>query len=111
MIWLALGSTVLVVVVAFILLQNKAGEVSKLSEELALALQDRDKKSAALEKLENNFEEKMDNVVKSSIQKIAHAEQSKEEAVQAASDNFEIATEAHALLKEKDAIIKKLESS
>lgn len=110
MIWLALGSTVITIVIAVILLQKKSGEISKLSEELVLIQQERDGKSTALKELEHSFEEKMDKVVQSSIQKIAHAEQSKEEAVQAASDNYEMAAEAHALLKEKDAIIEGLEN-
>ena len=110
MMWLGLGGVVIVVVIAVILLQKKSGEIDKLAKELALIQQEKDEKSIALEELENNFEEKMDKVVQSSIQKIAHAEQSKEEAVQAASDNYEMAAEAHALLKEKDAIIKELEN-
>jgi len=110
MVWLALGGAVIVVVIAVILLQKKSGEINELSEKLLLVRQERDEKSIALEELENNFEDKMDKVVQSSIQKIAHAEQSKEEAVQAASDNYEMAVEAHTLLKEKDAIIKELEN-
>ncbi len=110
MMWLGLGGVVIVVVIAVILLQKKSGEIDKLAKELAPIQQQKDEKSIALEELENNFEEKMDKVVQSSIQKIAHAEQSKEEAVQAASDNYEMAAEAHALLKEKDAIIKELEN-
>ena len=53
----------------------------------------------------------MDKVVQSSIQKISHAEQAKEEAVQAAADNYDVAAEAHAQLKEKDALIKELKGN
>ncbi len=109
MVWLALGGAVIVTVVAVILLQKKSKQINKLSEELALCQRERDKKSGALEKLENSFEEQMDQVVQSSIEKISHAEHAKEEAVKAASDNFEVASETHALLKEKEALIRKLQ--
>ncbi len=111
MVWLALSGSVIVVVITLILLQKKSGEISRLSKELNLLRQERDEKSSALKQLEDNFEEKMDKVVESSIQKIAHAEQAKEEAVQAASDNYEVAAEAHAQIKEKEALIKKLQAS
>lgn len=52
----------------------------------------------------------MDEVVQSSIQKITHAEQAKEEAIQAAQDNFEAAAEANTRLKEQEQLIKKLQS-
>jgi hypothetical protein len=68
-------------------------------------------KSGALQKLEQEFEEQMDDVVQSSLQKISHAEQAKEEAIQAAQDNYEAAAEAHAQLREKDALIKKLQGA
>ncbi len=51
--------------------------------------------------MQNEFDERMDKVVQSSIQKIEYAEQVKEEAIQVAQDNLEAATEIHALLKEK----------
>ena len=111
MVWLALRGSVIVVVITLILLQKKSGEISRLSKELSLIQQERDDKSSALKQLEDNFEDKMDKVVESSIQKISHAEQAKEEAVQAAADNYEVAAEAHAKLKEKDDIIKKLQGS
>ena len=111
MVWLALSGSVIVVVITLILLQKKSGEISKLSRELSLVRQERDDKSSALKQLEDNFEEKMDKVVNSSIQKISHAEHAKEEAVQAAADNYEVAAEAHAQLKEKDELIKKLQNS
>jgi hypothetical protein len=53
----------------------------------------------------------MDEVVESSIQKISHAEQAKEEAIQAAQDNYEAVADAHAQLKEKDELIKKLQKA
>jgi hypothetical protein len=77
-------------------------------QELKSAIQDRDEKASALEALENDFESKIDDVVQSSIQKIAHAEQAKEEAVQAAGDNYDAAFEAHAQIKEKEKIIAEL---
>jgi hypothetical protein len=51
----------------------------------------------------------MDEVVESSIQKLSHAEQAKEEAIRAAQDNYEAAAEVHALLKEKEALINRLQ--
>jgi hypothetical protein len=78
-------------------------------QELKAALQDRDEKASALEALENDFESKIDDVVQSSIQKIAHAEQAKEDAVQAAGDNYDAAAEAHAQIKEKEKIIAELQ--
>ncbi len=110
-VWLILGGAVLVVIIAAVLLQKKSGETQKLSDELALTRQERDKMSIKVEELENSFEDKMDKVVQSSIQKIAHAEQAKEEAIQAAQDNYEAAADAHGLLKEKEAIIKELQSN
>jgi hypothetical protein len=86
-------------------------EAEKLGEELAAVKNQLQKKSDALRKLEKEFEEQMDDVVQSSLQKISHAEQAKEEAVQAAQDNYEAAADAHAQLKEKDALIKKLQGA
>lgn len=85
--------------------QAEAGgddERDRLRQQLA-------EKTNALEELETNFESKMDEVVQSSIQKIAHAEEAKEEAIQAASDNYDAAAEAYAVIKEKDALIKKMQ--
>lgn len=114
--WLGLIVAVVVACAAAVLLQKKAGELSRkegeirrLTEELALACAERDEKRAALEKLEKEFEEKVDDVVQTSIQKISHAEQAKEEAVRAAQDNYEAAAEVHALLKEKEALINRLQ--
>ncbi len=78
-------------------------------QELKGAIQDRDEKASALEALENDFESKMDDVVQSSIQKISHAEQAKEDAVKAAEDNYDAAAEAHAQIKEKEKIIAELQ--
>ncbi len=59
--------------------------------------------------MQNEFDERMDKVVQSSIQKIEYAEQVKEEAIQVAQDNLEAATEIHALLKEKEGLITRLQ--
>ncbi len=107
----ALGVAVVVAVVAVVLLQKKAGELQEISDELARVKQERDEKSEGLSTLEATFEEEMDKVVTSTIQKLAHAEKAKEEAVQAAEDNYEVAAEAHDKLREKDEIIKKLQQS
>ena len=131
-VWLALGGVVIAIVVAATVVQKKSGVLKRLSEELTQVRRERDKlseerdliseevvqirrerdeKSLALEKLEKTFEEQMDEIVESSIQKIAHAEQAKEEAVRAAKDNYEVAAEAYAQLKDKDELIKKLQGS
>ena len=131
-VWLALGGVVIAIVVAATVVQKKSGALKRLSEELTQVRRERDElseerdlvseevvqirrerdeKSLALEKLEKTFEEQMDEVVESSIQKIAHAEQAKEEAVRAAKDNYEVAAEAYAQLKDKDELIKKLQGS
>lgn len=135
--WGGYAAAVIVAGVAAVMLQKKGGDTSqdferaeelfgKLSllkkelsevkdslvgkeQELKSALQDLGEKASALEALENDFESKMDDVVQSSIQKIAHAEQTKEEAVQAAEDNYEAAAEAHAQIKEKEQIIAELQ--
>lgn len=91
------------------LIAQKDAEIKRLGTELAAVSTERDEKRGALEKLEQEFEDKMDEVVQSSIQKIAHAEEAKEEAVRAAQDNYEAAAEVHALLKEKEALINKLQ--
>ena len=91
------------------LVAGKDAEIARLSEELAAASAERDEKAAALAKLEEEFESKMDEVVQSSIQKISHAEEAREEAVRAAQDNYEAAAEVHALLKEKEALINRLQ--
>ena len=127
---LALGGVVIAIVAAVIVVQKKSGALKHLSEELTQARRERDEflkerdliseeaarirrekdeKSAALEELENTFEKQMDEVVQSSIEKIAHAEQAKDEAVRAAEDNYEVAAEAYSQLREKDALIKKLQ--
>ena len=118
-VWLALGGVVIAIVVAATVVQKKSGALKRLSEELTQVRRERDElseerdlvseevvqirrerdeKSLALEKLEKTFEEQIDEVVESSIQKIAHAEQAKEEAVRAAKDNYEVAAEAYAQL-------------
>ncbi|MBW1636242.1 MAG: hypothetical protein JRJ68_08210 [Deltaproteobacteria bacterium] len=111
MAWLTLGTAIIVVFIALVLLQKKSAEIAGLTKKITIIRQELDEKSGALTELEEKFEEKMDKVVQSSIQKISHAEQAKEEAVQAASDNYEVAAEAHAKLKEKDALIKELQGN
>ena len=95
------------------LLENQLSEAKeslvRKEQELTAVLQDRDEKSSALEALENDFESQMDDVVQSSIQKISHSEQAKEDAVQAAEANYEAAAEAHAQIKEKEEIIADLQ--
>ncbi len=110
MVWGALGGSALVVIISLLMLQKKSAEVQKISSELALTQKERDQKASDLEILQNTFEDQMDEVVQSSIQKISHADNAKEEAIQAAQDNYEAVAEAHALLKEKDALIKQLQS-
>ena len=90
-------------------LSEAQDSLARKDQELKAALQDRNEKALALETLENDFEGKMDDVVESSIQKIAHAEQAKEDAVQAAEGNYEAAADAHAQIKEKEQIIADLQ--
>jgi len=111
MVWLVLGGALIVTIVAAILLQKKSKEINQLSEELALCRKEKEEAVGNVEKLENNFEVEMNEVVQASIEKINHAEQAKEDAVKAAHDNYEVAAEAHALLKEKEDLINKLQSS
>ena len=85
-------------------------EVEKLSQELTSLKKELEEKTREVAAVERRFEEQMDEVVQSSIQKITHAEQAKEEAIQAAQDNFEAAAEANTLLKEQEQLIKKLRS-
>jgi len=90
---------------------NSAGmELEKLSQELTSLKKELEEKTREVAAVERRFEEQMDEVVQSSIQKITHAEQAKEEAIQAAQDNFEAAAEANTRLKEQEQLIKKLQS-
>ncbi len=89
---------------------DATNEVEKLSQELASLKKEFEEKNREVAAVERRFEEQMDEVVQSSIQKITHAEQAKEEAIQAAQDNFEAAAEAHTRLKEQEELIKKLQS-
>jgi hypothetical protein len=135
--WLGLGLSIVVTCIAAVLLQKKTAkitlktqeislkngeltqkteeitrkdlEIRHLSEELAAVKSERDEKRNALEKLEREFEDQMDEIVQSSIQKLTHSEQTKEEAIRAAQDNYEAVAEIHALLKEKEALIDKLQ--
>lgn len=84
--------------------EKLSSEIDTLKAELAAMTE----KLAGVEK---HFEAQMDEVVQSSIQKITHAEQAKEEAIQAAQDNFEAAAEANARLKEKEAQLRQLQGS
>ncbi|MFW2368064.1 MAG: hypothetical protein ACN4GW_16730 [Desulforhopalus sp.] len=107
--FLALGVAIITFLLAIVLTQKKSGELKKLTEELIAVQKEKDEISARLEDIELRFEEKVDDVVQSSIQKISHAEEAKEEAVKAAHDNYEAAAEAIALLREKEATIKELQ--
>lgn len=107
-IWLVAGVAVIVAAISLLLLFKKNRDVQQLTEELAVVRQDRDEKSAAYEALQKDFEGQMDEVVQASIEKISHAEHAREEAVQAAQDNYEAAAEVHALLKEKEELINKM---
>mgnify|MGYP001823814726 FL=1 len=86
-----------------------SADSEKLGEEIAALKKELEEKTKELATVEKRFEEQMDEVVQSSIQKITHAEQAKEEAIQAAQDNFEAAAEANARLKEKDELIRQLQ--
>lgn len=109
-------------------LDGKTAELAELSQKLEKAAgsgADAEKLSSEMENLkkelaamteklngvEKHFEAQMDEVVQSSIQKITHAEEAKEEAIQAAQDNFEAAAEANARLKEIEAQLKQLQGS
>ncbi len=86
------------------------GDSEDLSEKIASLKKELEVKIQELAAVEKHFEDQMDEVVQSSIQKITHAEQAKEEAIQAAQDNFEAAAEANIRLKEQEELIKKLQS-
>lgn len=89
--------------------QNSGTEEAELQEELAnvkAELADTVEKLALVEK---DFAAQMDEVVQSSMEKLTHAEHAKEEAIQAAQDNFEAAAEANAKLKEAEALLEKLQ--
>lgn len=90
-------------------LQKTVDSLTTKEQELETVQQDRDHNRSKLAALENDFEDKMDDVVQSSIQKISHAEEAKEEAVQAAHDNYEAAAEAFAKIKEQEQIIAELQ--
>ncbi|MBT8345452.1 MAG: hypothetical protein KJO28_04035 [Desulfofustis sp.] len=81
----------------------------KVAEEVATLKKELEAKNEELATVEERFEKQMDEVVQSSIQKISHAEQAKEEAFQAAQDNFEAAAVANTKLKEKEELIKQLQ--
>ncbi|MBT8329762.1 MAG: hypothetical protein KJN87_08665 [Desulfofustis sp.] len=81
----------------------------KVAEEVATLKKELEAKNEELATVEERFEKQMDEVVQSSIQKISHAEQAKEEAIQAAQDNFEAAAAANTKLKEKEELIKQLQ--
>lgn len=107
--FLTLGVAIITFLLAVLLVQKKSGELKKLTKELTTVQRERDETNTRLEELELRFDDKVDDIVQSSIQKITHAEEAKEEAVKAAHDNYEAAAEAHALIREKDAIIKELQ--
>jgi phenylalanyl-tRNA synthetase alpha subunit len=91
------------------LIVEKEAEIGRLTEQLASVSTERDEKGAALAKFEQEFEDRVDEIVQSSIEKISHAEETKEEAVRAAQDNYEAAAAVHALLKEKEELIHQLQ--
>jgi len=85
-----------------------SGDV-KLQEEVAALKAQLEEKERKLASVEKDFAAQMDEVVQSSIQKITHAEQAKEEAIQAAGDNFDAAAEANAKLKAAEKKIAQLQ--
>jgi chromosome segregation ATPase len=89
--------------------KNDSNDSEKLADEIATLKKELEEKKQELATVEERFEKKMDEVVQSSIQKISHAEQAKEEAIQAAQDNFEAAAAANTKLKEKEELIKQLQ--
>jgi hypothetical protein len=107
--FITLGVAIITFLLAVLLVQKKSSELKKLTEDLTSVQREKDEISTRLEELELHFDDKVDDIVQSSIQKISHAEEAKEEAVKAAHDNYEAAAEAHALIREKDAIIKELQ--
>lgn len=121
--WLGFGIAAVVACVAGVLLQKngnelkkkdeliveKDAEIGRLIEQLAYVSAERDEKGAVLAKFEQEFEDRVDEIVQSSIEKISHAEEAKEEAIRAAQDNYEAAAEVHALLKEKEELIDQLQ--
>ena len=123
MMWLGFGIAAVVACVAGVLLQKngnelkkkdeliveKDAEIGRLIEQLAYVSAERDEKGAVLAKFEQEFEDRVDEIVQSSIEKISHAEEAKEEAIRAAQDNYEAAAEVHALLKEKEELIDQLQ--
>ena len=123
MMWLGFGIAAVVACVAWVLLQKngnelkkkdeliveKDAEIGRLTEQLAYVSAERDEKEAVLAKFEQEFEDRVDEIVQSSIEKISHAEEAKEEAIRAAQDNYEAAAEVHALLKEKEELIDQLQ--
>lgn len=121
--WGLAGFFLLVAVVLLTLMQKSRGDLKNNIEEVSTLRESYDdmnselvsvraqlkEKTAELETLQNEFDERMDKVVQSSLLKIEHAEQAKEEAIQAAQDNLETATEIHAQLKEKEELITRLQ--
>jgi hypothetical protein len=105
----ALAVAVIFVIIALLTLQKKSGEVGRLTAELESVKEELRQKSIALLESEESVEQKIDDVVQSSIQKISHAEQGKEEAVKAAQDNYDAAADAHGIIKEREATIKELQ--
>lgn len=105
-----LGGAVLIAIIALVIVKKKTSEFRSLLAEKEMLEKEFETKLQAFTELEKNFEEKVDEVVQSSIQKISHAEEAKDEAIKAAQDNYEAAAEAHAQIKEREAQIQELQS-
>jgi len=105
----ALAVAVVLFIVTLLALQKKSGEISRLTVELNSVREELREKNSKFLELEEDVDKKIDDVVQSSIQKISHAEQSKEEAVKAAQDNYDAAAEAYGVIRERETTIKELE--
>lgn len=106
----ALAGAAIIAVFAIVLVKKKSAEIKKLKAEMEMLEKESTAKLDSFADLEQNFEQKIDEVIQSSIQKISHAEEAKDEAVKAAQDNYEAAAEAHAQIKEGEKKIKDLEA-
>lgn len=80
-----------------------------IQEELAALKAELEIKEQKLASAEKDFAAQMDEVVQSSMEKIIQSEQAKEEAIQAAQDNFEAAAETNVKLREAEAKLAKLQ--
>lgn len=99
-----------VAVIAIVVVLKKSAQVKNLKVEINRLKEDYETRLQEFADLQQNFDVKVDEVVQSSIMKISHAEEAKDEAIKAAQDNYEAAADAHAQLREKEALIEKLQS-